>query len=400
MATATPATANQQIACKECGARVHAIHIHLRDDHGPNSAHPMTLAEYQAKYPGEPMYSEVAKAAIAKKQAETAAAAAAAASGQSVSAHTPAVSSKKAFHELFGLPEGPATLSAKGNPIPITVCAPELEHMLMVPAVDPNYVFNIDKLKTLLMGIEMRIPAYVWGHSGVGKTTILEQIAAFTRRPFCRVQHTANMEEEHVVGGWRLRDGQTVFELGPLANAMRYGWMYVADEYDFGRPEVTSVYQAVLEGKPLSIKEADPANRVIHPHPDFRILATGNTNGQGDETGLYAGTTLQNAANYERFGIVERMEYMDKSLEERLVSQQASIPMKDAKQLVDFASRIREQFDGGQIGNPISPRSLIYAAKLGVGKRDYKVGLDLAFINRLSATDREAAKQVAQRVFA
>jgi len=208
------------------------------------------------------------------------------------------------------------------------------------------------------------------------------------------------MEEEHIVGGWRLRDGKTFFELGPLAMAMKHGWLYMADEYDFGRPEVTSVYQAVLEGKPLVIKEADPENRVIRPHPDFRIVANGNTNGQGDETGLYQGTNLQNAANYERFGVVEQMPYMEKKLEARLVSQQAGIPLKDAEKLVDFAGRIRAEFDGGRMGNPISPRSLIYAAQIGVARSNYRTGLEKAFINRLTSVDRESATQVAQRVFA
>lgn len=390
---------NTQIACKICGANVHAIHLHLNSDHPE-----VSKEEYEAKFPGAPMFSQVALDAI--EQRRKAKAAAAAASAPAVSQQTltsaaveQAVPTKVAFHELFGLGRNPATISASGKDIMISVCAPLPEHLSMIPDKDENYVFNIDILKTLLMGIEMRFPTYLWGHAGVGKTTIFEQIAAYTKRPYFRVQHTANMEEEHIVGGWRLRDGKTHFELGPLAMAMKYGWLYMADEYDFGRPEVTSVYQAVLEGKPLVIKEADDANRVIKPHPDFRIVATGNTNGQGDETGLYSGTNLQNSANYERFGIVERMGYMQKDLEERLLSQQARIPMKDAKQLVDFATRIREQFDGGQLGNPISPRSLIYAAKIGVGKRDFKEGLNLAFINRLAATDREAAKQVAQRVF-
>ncbi|MCY1204638.1 cobaltochelatase, CobS subunit [compost metagenome] len=392
MTTNAAAPADETIKCAICGAKIHAVHMHLKSDHPT-----VTAEEYQAQYPGQPMLSQKAIDAIKKREAEKAAQAGTMAT---VSKHTPSAAKKVVFHDLFGLGKNAATLSASGKEIMVTQCAPLPEHESMIPEIDPNYVFNLDVLKTMMMGLEMRIPTYLWGHAGTGKTTIFEQIAAYTRRPLFRVQHTANMEEEHIVGGWRLRDGKTHFELGPLGMAMKYGWLYMADEYDFGRPEVTSVYQAVLEGKPLVIKEADPENRVIKPHPDFRIVATGNTNGQGDETGLYTGTNLQNSANYERFGVVQRMDYMSKELEERLVSQQGRIPMADAKKLVDFAKRIREEFDGGRLGNPISPRSLIYAAKIGVGKRDFKAGLDLAFINRLSSTDREAARQVAQRVFA
>jgi cobaltochelatase CobS len=398
LATAAPAATEDMIRCAICDAKIHAVHIHLKEDH-PG----VTIEQYRAEHPGAALLSARAMQMLEERKRQKAAAAAPATTVglvASVSENTPATRRKEAFHELFKLGRNPATISASGKDIAVTVCSPAPEHLSMIPDVDPNYVFNLDILKTMMMGVEMGIPTYLWGHSGTGKTTLFEQVCAYTKRPLFRVQHTANMEEEHIVGGWRLRDGHTHFELGPLGNAMKYGWVYMADEYDFGRPEVTSVYQAVLEGKPLVIKEADPEHRVIRPHPDFRIVATGNTNGQGDESGLYAGTNLQNTANYERFGIVEQMHYMDKELEKRLVSQQAGIPMKDAEKLVDFATRIRSEFDGGKLGNPISPRSLIYAAKLGVGKRDYKVGLALAFINRLSATDREAAKQVAQRVFA
>lgn len=383
-----------RVKCAICGALVHSIQHHLAREHADLS---MSLEQYQAAHPGEPVMSAMALRKIedfmkAKAKAE-------AGKTSSVTADLP-TSTKEFFHEVFSLGGGAGAMGASGRPIPVTVLNVNAAHTDMIPDIDPNYLFNVEVLKSLMMGLEMKIPVYLWGHSGTGKTTIFEQIAARTRRPFFRVQHTANMEEEHIVGGWRLRDGKTHFELGPLAMAMKFGWLYMADEYDFGRPEVTSVYQAVLEGKPLVIKEADHDNRVIRPHPDFRIAATGNTNGQGDESGLYQGTNIQNAANYERFGVVEQMPYMEKKLEARLVSQQANVPLKDAEKLVDFAGRVRAEFDGGRLGNPISPRSLIYAAKIGVARGKYRIGLEKAFINRLSSTDRETASQVAQRVFA
>ena len=395
-AAATPETsapADSRIKCEVCGALVHSIQHHLTREHADLA---MSMEQYQTKYPGAPIMSDLAKRKVEDLMASKAAAAVAAASVSTESA----TKTREAFHEVFALGAGAAAMGASGRPIPVTMLAHNDEYLNMVPDIDPNYIFNVDILKSLMMGIEMRIPTYLWGHAGTGKTTVFEQIAARTRRPMLRVQHTANMEEEHIVGGWRLRDGRTHFELGPLALAMKFGWLYMADEYDFGRPEVTSVYQAVLENKPLVIKEADAENRVIRPHADFRFVATGNTNGQGDESGLYQGTNLQNSANYERFGIVEQMPYMEKKLEAMLVSKQAGIPLKDAEKLIDFAGRVRAEFDGGRLGNPISPRSLIYAAQIGVARSNYRVGLEKAFINRLSSTDRESAAQLAQRVFA
>jgi cobaltochelatase CobS len=377
-----------KLICKLCGSAEHSIKLHL------DKAHPgITQEDYLAKFPGAPMLSPIAQQALAARQAAGATAAAPA-----VAAVTG--SGKQAFHDVFALGTAPAAMNALGKPIQITVLQPDPEGSPFVPPVDLDYVFPVDVLKNVVMAMEMNIPAYIWGHAGTGKTTLLSQIAARTGRPVLRVQHTANMEEDQIVGGWRVRAGQTVFELGPLAMAMKYGWTYIADEYDFGRPEVLSVYQAVLEGAPLFIKEADLANRIIRPDANFRILATGNTNGQGDESGLYGGTNMQNAANFERFGVVQQMPWMEFETEARVISRKAKIPLDDAKKLVDFAKRVREEFDGQKMSNPISPRSLIYAGKLGIARKNYQIGLELAFLNRLTAVDREAATQLAQRTFA
>lgn len=392
--TAVAVENESRIECKICNAKVHSIQLHLQREHTDLG---MSLADYQSKYPDAPILSKLAQQKIDEH------AAAAKSTKASVGADSALFSDyttcTQPLHELFGLGENRAAMNSRGLPIPVTVVMASGPFSSMVPDLDPNYLFNLEILKTLMLGIEMRIPTYLWGHAGTGKTTAYEQICARTGRPMLRVQHTANMEEEHVLGGWRLRDGKTFFELGPLAMAMKHGWLYMADEYDFGRPEVLSLYQPVLENKPLVIKEADLENRIIRPHPNFRFVATGNTNGQGDETGLYTGTTMQNAANYERFGIVEKMNYMDETVEAALVSKQAQIPVTDARRLVDFANRIRGQFEAGELSNPISPRSLIYAGRIGFARSNYITGLEKSFINRLTAVDKEAATQLASRVF-
>lgn len=393
MTVASPAPAvEQRLTCAICGAKVHSIQHHLSEDHKS-----VTLAQYQEKYPGQPIMSELMK--IKLEERERAKLAGAAVSTEPV-AHVAMV--KRAMHEVFGLGAVPAALGASGKPIMITTFDPDKMDQIdrdMIPPIDPNYVFNLDVLRTVLVGVERNIPTYVWGHAGVGKTTFLEQVFARTGRPCIRVQHTANMEESHVVGQWLLRDGRTIFEPGPLTLAMRRGWAYLADEYDFGRAEVLSVYQPVLEGKQLIIKEADAENRRNIPHSMFRFVGTGNTNGTGDETGLYAGTNVQNAANYERYGITEKMPYMEAEMEARVVSGQGAIPIADARKLVDYANRIRTEFEGGKLSNPISPRTLIYAATVGKARGSFMIGLQKSFINRLSSVDRESATQLAQRVF-
>jgi cobaltochelatase CobS len=214
-----------------------------------------------------------------------------------------------------------------------------------------------------------------------------------------RIQHTVNTEESHIVGQWTARGGETHFEHGPLPLAMKNGWVYLADEYDFALPSVLAVYQPVLEGKALVIKEADAANRIVRPHPNFRFVATGNTNGSGDETGLYQGTSIQNAANYDRFHMVLEVGYMNPNFEVQILVNQARIAKGDAEKLVDFANRVRESYSGNKISSPISPRTLIAAAQIGLRKGTYRAGIALSFANKLSKVDREVVDGLAQRIF-
>lgn len=406
---------NEKITCEICGAKEHAIEVHLKKDHAELG---ISIADYQVKYPEAPIMSDAFKAALEKRKAKQAAEAAeakakadavvAAEASKPEEVKKPAVSEvlvasekdkvvTKALHEVFEL-TGKDAKNSKGGAIPVS-CIENATHQELVPEANETYVYDTDDLKNVLLALELGINPYVWGHKGTGKSELFEQIAARTGRPFMRIQHTANTEESHIVGMWTVKDGQTVFELGPLALAMKNGWMYLADEYDFALPSVLSVYQAVLEGKPLMIKEADAENRIIKPHPNFRFVATGNTNGSGDETGLYQGTNLQNSANYDRFGMVLEKKYMNKKAESQILQKRCGLVEADANKLVDFATLVRESYDGAKISDTISPRTLINAAAIGIRRGSFKVGVQLSFANKLSRVDKEVVESLAQRVF-
>lgn len=375
----------EKIKCEICGAEVHAISIHIRDSHTD-----WTVEKYQETYPDAALMSELAKARIAERKAQIKA------------KDEPSASSTnmQPMFKLFGLNgRTKHSLRADGSPVMVETL-PDGEWHMQVPQVDNNYVFNVEILKVMLMGIALRIPTYLWGHAGSGKTTILEEICARTNRPMIRIQHTGSTEESHILGQMAANKDGTYFEAGPLPMAMKYGWVYLADEYDFAFPQVLAVYQPVLEGKALVIKEApaDSEWRIVKPHPNFRIVATGNTNGAGDESNLYLGTNVQNSANYERFGVVEQMPYMEKKQEMAVVAAQGSISIEDAERLVKYAHLIRDAFDSRKIGATIGPRVLINAAKVGVARASFMKGLNNAFINRLTLKDREIATQLAQRV--
>ncbi|MBO6508747.1 MAG: AAA family ATPase [Roseibium sp.] len=401
-----------RIVCHIDGARVHSVKKYIRE----NYADTWTIEKYREEYPDAPTLSEAGKKVLKRQKAQTAAKKereAAAQKEQELKMHlvSSAASGSRdvetrtkdtqQFGKTFDLGNSKAALNARGNPIPVTVInkmGPESR--ILVPDVDPNYVFNIELTKSVLMGIELNLPTYLWGYHGTGKTTCFEQFAARTNRPFLRVQHTVNTEEAHIVGQYIVKDGSTEFQLGPLAEAMLFGYIYCADEYDFAMPSVLSVYQPVLEGKPLVIKDAPPELRVIRPHEDFRFVATGNTNGGGDETGLYQGTNIQNAANYSRFAIVDEVKYMEKKLEISVIASQAKIDKEDAKKLVEFATEVREQFAKSAISSTISPRELIRAATIAIARgSDWKKGLMLGFGNRLSRVDQEVIVNYLQRTF-
>ena len=382
-------SSEEMITCQICSELTHIVEPHLKKHDG------WDIERYKREYPAALIISEKAKKALeerggAKPSIEATI---------KVPEASAAASQKRFFHELFGFDKtNRDALSARDTPISIKVFEPK-DHGVaadLIPDRDTNYVFDANLTKTVVMALEMNVPIYLWGHAGVGKTSLYEQVASITNRPYTRVQHTANMEEADVEGRWIAIKGEMVFQNGPLTDAMEQGHVYCADEYDFASPMILSVYQAVLEGKPLFIKAA---SKKVYPHPNFRFVASGNTNGAGDESGLYQGTMLQNAANYERFGVVERVNYMPAKSEIDILTRKTSITRADAEKIVKFATQMREGFDKKDIAIPMSPRSTLNAAKLGTVRADMKFGITTAYINRLPEVSAATAKQVMQRIF-
>lgn len=379
-----------KIVCLIDNARVDSVQIHIKNNH-PD----WTIEKYREKWPEAPLLSKRAEAALAQRAKQNKEEQAKAA------ASVPVGFDRKALAEVFGFGAAKAAKNARGEPIMVKVLhETSPENNVLIPRIDNNYVFDIENVKTVIIGLELNMPVLAWGMHGTGKTTMFEQICARTRRPFMRVQHTINTEEAHILGQYTVSNGSTEFQLGPLPMAMLNGQIYCADEYDFAMPSVLSVYQPVLEGKDLVIKDAPTELRVIKPHPNFRFLATGNTNGGGDETGLYQGTQIQNAANYSRFGITIEVGYMEAKIETTVIANQAGIDPGDAEKLVSFAREVRNAFASGKLSTTISPRELITAARIGMVRGSaWRRGLRDAFMSRLNRIDREVADQFSQRLF-
>lgn len=395
-APAAPTIADK-IECRIDGQMIHSVQLHIE----ANYQGEWTVDRYKDEFPEAPLLSPYAVELIEKRKRESVPPLQA---NLQTEASVPSSSfeiATEAMHVLFEFGEVPAARGATGNPIPVRVFRNHgSEHITYLQQIDRSYVFDIELVKEVLVALALNKPMLVWGMHGTGKTTLIQQVCARTGRPVMRVQHTANMQESDVLGQWTVRNGATEFQLGPLAMAMLFGWTYIADEYDFAMPSVTSVYQPVLEGQPLLIKDAPPHLRKITPHPDFRFFATGNTNGTGDETGLYQGTMMQNAANYSRFGVTVEVKYMERATEIAVVRSKSNAPDDAAANIVDFAAKVRQAFAESQITMTVSPRELINAAELGMaygGK--WTKGLQLAFMNRLPRVDKQVVTELAQRIF-
>ncbi|SFJ49967.1 cobaltochelatase CobS [Sphingomonas sp. NFR04] len=396
--------AGDKVLCQICGSAEHFIPKHLAN------AHPgVTEQKYKADYPEAPTKSKTFEEAAARRAAERRAQDEA---SQKMAAKVlpftqPGTTVKKPMFEVFDMPltdelrSPPKRGASQGDPIQIDVMQNlDVSDAEAVPAIDDSYVFRAEELKDAVMAVQLNFPLLAWGMHGTGKTSLVEQICARLHRPWVRVQHTDTTEEAHIIGQMVVRNGGTEFDYGPLAEAMMRGWVYVADEYDFAHPAVIAVYQPILEGKPLYIKEAPPHQRLVKPHPNFRFIATGNTNGSGDDTGLYSGTKIGNAAAYSRFGVTIQVHYPETKTEIEILKQRVGVSQDVAEKMVDFASRIRQMYGNGELSLPISPRESIRATMIGMIKGGaFRKGIELAYANRLDSTQAEAVRQTAQRIF-
>jgi cobaltochelatase CobS len=364
-----------KIKCEICGEEIHSVLLHLRDKHPE-----FTLSAYKASYPEAPLLSERAEKMLKEKRENASNA------------------KKLPLNAVFGFGKSKAGKNRNGDDILVQYFdETDSETSVYIPKVDNDYVFSTETLKNVIMGVEQNVPVLIWGTHGVGKSSLIEQICARTNRPAMFVSHKADLEDSHIVGGILANSEGTYFEPGPLALCMRLGITYVAEEFDAATPNINLSYQRVLEGKSLLIAHAPDEWRIVEPHPNFRFVATANTNGSGDETGIYSGTNIGNAANYSRFGITVQADYMPKKQEAAIVNGKTKCGKLVAEKLVEFASHVREKYQKAEITLPISTRELIYAGKVGGWKMNFEEGVMLAYANRLPASECLAIKEIAQR---
>jgi len=234
----------------------------------------------------------------------------------------------------------------------------------LIPQAYANYVpfGQFADVKNIVKS-KMFYPTFITGLSGNGKTMMVEQICAQLNREFFRVNITIETDEDDLLGGYRLVDGETVFFDGPVIQAMKQGGVLLLDEIDLASNKIMCL-QPILEGKGILLKKI---NQYVQPAPGFQIIATANTKGKGSEDGRFIGTNILNEAFLERFPICIEQEYPSITVEKKIINKELdSLGKTDddfADKLTKWADIIRKTFLDGGIDEIIATRRLVHIVK-------------------------------------
>ena len=231
----------------------------------------------------------------------------------------------------------------------------------IVPKKDPVFVSfgNYSDIKSIVKS-GMFYPVFITGLSGNGKTMGVTQACAENKKELIRVNITIETDEDDLLGGYRLKDGQTVWQNGPVIEAMERGAILLLDEIDLASNKIMCL-QPILEGSGVFVKKI---NKFVKPKPGFNVIATANTKGQGSEDGKFIGTNILNEAFLERFPITFEQKYPSVSVEKKILNNTLKVAGKTDEQftdkLVTWADVIRKTYFDGGVDEIISTRRLVH----------------------------------------
>ncbi len=265
---------------------------------------------------------------------------------------------------------------------------------IFVPAKDQYYVpWGNSKDVEMIVKSKSFYPTFITGLSGNGKTTMVEQACARTNREYVRVQITPETDEDDLIGGFRLIDGETVFAKGPVIKAMEAGALLLIDEIDRGSNKIMCL-QGVLEGKPIMIKKT---GEVIKPAEGFNVISTANTKGQGSEDGRFIAATIIDEAFLERFTITLEQPYPSMAIEKKIIMKHMDkFDCKDAdfaNRLTQWSETIRKTFQDGGVDDIVSTRRLCHVVQTYSIFNDRSKSIDLC-ISRFDTDTKEAFKDL------
>ena len=277
-----------------------------------------------------------------------------------------------------------------------------------VPAIDPDYHFDPNTTRALLLGFAHNRRVMVQGFHGTGKSSHIEQIAARLHWPCVRVNLDAHISRVDLIGrdAIIIRDDHQVtdFKEGILPWSFRRAVALCFDEYDAGRPDVMFVIQRVLEteGRMTLLDQ----NEVLTAHPAFRLFATANTAGLGDTSGLYHGTQQINQAQMDRWSIVVQLNYLANDQEVEIVrSKLKDYPLftkidSDIPAMVKLATLTRTGFAEGNLSTMMSPRTVItWGENACLMEADLETSFRLSFLNKSDDSEHQILDELYYKCF-
>jgi hypothetical protein len=314
---------------------------------------------------------------------------------------------RRAGRGLYNIPEAVAACASsapkiraaavaavvESAPAPTSVAALVTEVEKFIPQTNPIYVpwGHFSTLRSIVKS-KVFFPAWINGLSGNGKTLMVEQICAKEGREFFRVNITEETDEDDLLGGFRLINGNTVWVDGPVVDAMKRGAVLLLDELDLGSFK-TMCLQPVLEGKGVFLKKV---GRFVKPERGFTVFATANTKGKGSDDGRFVGTRVQNEALLERFKVTVDQPYPPVATEIAILSKafdalgvDAAVATVLSENLSRWSDSVRKAYDAGAVEDLISTRRLVAIAEGYVIFGDLKTAMNLA-LARFDENTRES----------
>jgi len=268
----------------------------------------------------------------------------------------------------------------------------------LVPAIDETFFKfgNFADIKKVIQSKQF-YPTFITGLSGNGKTFSVEQACAQLGRELIRVNITIETDEDDLIGGFRLLNGQTVWHNGPIIEALERGSILLLDEIDLASNKILCL-QSILEGKGVFLKKI---GRYVKPAPGFNVIATANTKGKGSEDGRFIGTNVLNEAFLERFPVTFEQAYPSVKTEFKILQGlAATLNIKDdefCQRLVDWGDIIRKTFYDGGIEEIISTRRLVHIIRAYAIFKNKAKAIEVC-VNRFDDETKQAFMELYDKV--
>ena len=275
----------------------------------------------------------------------------------------------------------------------------------LVPTIDENYIFDEETTTSILVGFKFNKKVLIQGLHGTGKSSHIEQVASRLNWPCLRINLDGHISRFDLLGkdSIVLKNNKqvTTFKEGLLPWAIQNPVALVLDEYDAGRPDVMFVIQRILEAEgKLTLLDQ---NKVITPHPYFRIFGTCNTLGLGDNTGLYSGTQNLNQGQLDRWNIFSTLNFIEPDVEKKIIEGKiGKNKNKLANKLpimIRLANLIRHAFSSSDLSVTMSPRTCILWAENFIIFGDLEKAFKLTFLNKCESNDKKIITELYQRCF-